>query len=80
MDRVSVKYTIIFHFKTLQNLPKFVFFGTKTNHLATLKQTEKNVPFRLLFFFFVGGKKRLLIQLASLSLDLRRADETNFGK
>jgi hypothetical protein len=36
MDQVSIKYTYIFHCKTLQNLPKFGFFGLKTNHLATL--------------------------------------------
>jgi hypothetical protein len=36
MDQVSIKYNNIFHCKTLQNLPKFGFFGLKTNHLATL--------------------------------------------
>jgi hypothetical protein len=36
MDQVSIKYTNIFQRKTLQNLPKFGFFGLKTNHLAAL--------------------------------------------
>jgi hypothetical protein len=40
MDQVSIKYTIIFQCKTLQNLPEFGFFGLKTNHLATLPRTE----------------------------------------
>jgi hypothetical protein len=31
----------IFHCKTLQNLPKFGFFGLKIYHLATLAQREK---------------------------------------
>jgi hypothetical protein len=31
-----IKYTKIFYCKTLKNLPKFGFFGLKTNHLATL--------------------------------------------
>jgi hypothetical protein len=41
MDQVSIKYNIIFHCKTLQNLPKFGFFGLKTNHLATLFSRPK---------------------------------------
>jgi hypothetical protein len=36
MAQVFIKYTDIFHFKTLQNFPKFGIFGLKTNHLATL--------------------------------------------
>jgi hypothetical protein len=36
MDQVSIKSTNIFQCKTLQYLPKFGFFGLKTNHLATL--------------------------------------------
>jgi hypothetical protein len=39
MDQASIKYTIIFHCNTLQNLPKFGFFGLKTNRLATLHRT-----------------------------------------
>jgi hypothetical protein len=35
MDQVFIKYTNIFHCKTLPNLPKLKFFGLKTNHLAT---------------------------------------------
>jgi hypothetical protein len=31
-----IKYTKIFHCKTLQNLTKIGIFGLKTNHLATL--------------------------------------------
>jgi hypothetical protein len=31
-----IKYTNIFHCKTLQNLPKLGFFGLKICHLATL--------------------------------------------
>jgi hypothetical protein len=31
-----IKYTNIFLFKALQNLPKSGIFGSKTNHLATL--------------------------------------------
>jgi hypothetical protein len=38
MDQVSIKSTNFFQCKTLQNLPKFGFFGLKTNHLATLNQ------------------------------------------
>jgi hypothetical protein len=36
MDQVSIKYTSIFRCKSLQNLPKFGYFGFKTNHLASL--------------------------------------------
>jgi hypothetical protein len=32
---MAIKYTTIFHRKTLQNLPKF---GSKTNHLAAQRQ------------------------------------------
>jgi hypothetical protein len=32
---MAIKYTNIFHRSTLKNLPKLVFFGLKTNHLAT---------------------------------------------
>jgi hypothetical protein len=41
MDQVSIKYTNIFHCKTLQNLLKV---GLKTNHLATLLNTEAERP------------------------------------
>jgi hypothetical protein len=33
---MAIKYTKIFRSKTLQNLPKLVIFGLKTNHLVTL--------------------------------------------
>jgi hypothetical protein len=33
---MTVKYTNIVHYKTLENLPKLAFFGSKINHLATL--------------------------------------------
>jgi hypothetical protein len=36
LDQVPIKYTDIFHCKTLQNFPKIWIFGFKTNHLATL--------------------------------------------
>jgi hypothetical protein len=36
MAQVSIKYTIIFYCKTLNNLANFGFCGLKTNHLATL--------------------------------------------
>jgi hypothetical protein len=36
MDQVSIKYTNIFQYKTLPNLPKFRFLVWKRNHLATL--------------------------------------------
>jgi hypothetical protein len=39
MDQVSVKYTIIFHRKTLQIYPNLD-FGLKTNHLATLRTSQ----------------------------------------
>jgi hypothetical protein len=39
MDQVSINYGNIFYCKTLQNLPKFGFFGLKTNHLANLSCT-----------------------------------------
>jgi hypothetical protein len=32
---MAIKYTNIFHCKTLQNLPKLGFFGLKICHLAT---------------------------------------------
>jgi hypothetical protein len=35
-----IKYTKIFHCKTLQNLPKIGGFGSKTDHLATLIKNE----------------------------------------
>jgi hypothetical protein len=34
--QMSIKYTHIFHSKTLQNIPKLEFFGLKINHLGTL--------------------------------------------
>jgi hypothetical protein len=34
--QMSIKYTNIFHCKTLQNLPKFELFGLKIYRLATL--------------------------------------------
>jgi hypothetical protein len=36
IDQTAINYTNVFHFKTLQNLPKNGIFGLKTNHLATL--------------------------------------------
>jgi hypothetical protein len=36
---MAIKYIDIFPSKALQNLPKLVFFGLKTNHLATLHTT-----------------------------------------
>jgi hypothetical protein len=36
MDQMSIKYTNILHCKTLRKVPKFRFFGLKTNHLANL--------------------------------------------
>jgi hypothetical protein len=38
MDKI---FTKTFHCKTLQNLPKFVLFGLKIDHLATLLATSK---------------------------------------
>jgi hypothetical protein len=38
--QTAVKYTKIFHSKTLLNIPKLGFFGLKINHLATLITTE----------------------------------------
>jgi hypothetical protein len=36
IDQMVLKYTNIFHCKTLQNVPKIGIFGLKTWHLATL--------------------------------------------
>jgi hypothetical protein len=36
IDQTIIKYSKIFHYKTLQNLPKLGFLVWKTNHLATL--------------------------------------------
>jgi hypothetical protein len=33
---MGMKFANIFHCNTLQNLPKFGFFGLKIHHLATL--------------------------------------------
>jgi hypothetical protein len=33
---MAIKFNNIFYSKALQILPKLVFFGLKTNHLATL--------------------------------------------
>jgi hypothetical protein len=35
--QIAVKYTNIFHYNTLQNLPKSGIFGLKIYHLATLR-------------------------------------------
>jgi hypothetical protein len=40
--QMATKHTNIFHFKTLQNLPKFGFFGLKIYHLATLLDPHRN--------------------------------------
>jgi hypothetical protein len=36
MNQMDVKYINVWHCKTVQNLPKLVFFGLKIYHLATL--------------------------------------------
>jgi hypothetical protein len=38
---MSITYTNIYNYKTIQNLPKLGFFGLKIYHLATL---AKNGP------------------------------------
>jgi hypothetical protein len=45
MDQVSIKYANIFHWKTLQNLPKFRFLVWK----QTIWQPCFDVPFRIEF-------------------------------
>jgi hypothetical protein len=37
-----MKYIDIFPSKAVQKLPKFGIFGSKTNHLATLRSGRKN--------------------------------------
>jgi hypothetical protein len=39
---MTIKYTNIFHFKTLQNIHKLGFFGLKIYHLATRNSTPPN--------------------------------------
>jgi hypothetical protein len=56
---VSIKYTIIFHSKTLQNLPKFGFFCLKTNHLATLRTTRVSWNNLTLSKKMIGGHRYL---------------------
>jgi hypothetical protein len=41
---MAKEYTNLFHSKDLQNLPKLVFFGLKTNHLATLIGNVTKIP------------------------------------
>jgi hypothetical protein len=41
--QMTMKYITIFRSQALQNLPKSVFFGLKTNHLATLIMTSRNL-------------------------------------
>jgi hypothetical protein len=41
MDQVSIKYTIIFYCKTLQNFTQIRIFGLKTNHLATMSSNRR---------------------------------------
>jgi hypothetical protein len=36
-----INYTNIFHYRALQNIPKFGVFGLKINHLATLHFTAR---------------------------------------
>jgi hypothetical protein len=44
IDPISIKYTNSFNCKTLQKLPKFgIFFGLKTDHLATLEESPPSV-------------------------------------
>jgi hypothetical protein len=43
MDQVLINFANIFHCQTLQNVPKFGFFGLKTNHLATLFMKPSSV-------------------------------------
>jgi hypothetical protein len=38
--KLAMKYINSFHFKALQNLPKFEFLVLKIHHLATLHQTR----------------------------------------
>jgi hypothetical protein len=38
---MAVKYTHIYHCKTLQSLPKAWLFGLKISHLATLVKTPR---------------------------------------
>jgi hypothetical protein len=54
IDQMSIKYTNILHFKTLQNVPKILIFGLKINHLATmigLSKTQRNHTCLLLLWF-----------------------------
>jgi hypothetical protein len=41
--QIAIRYTNIFQYKTLQNLPKNGIFGLKRNHLATLLHTSKYI-------------------------------------
>jgi hypothetical protein len=58
MDPVSINYINNYHCKTLQNLPKFGFFGLETNHLATLVEdcilsvNARNFPTKTLTSYF----------------------------
>jgi hypothetical protein len=65
MDQMSIKYTIIFHCKTLQNLTKFVFLVWKQNHLATL-------------FFVSQGSKLPIPEPISETGDFLETRYTNF--
>jgi hypothetical protein len=41
LHQTALRYTNIFHSKSLQNIPKFGIFGLKINHLATLIPTRR---------------------------------------
>jgi hypothetical protein len=53
IDQLAIKNANIFHCKTLQNLPKLVFFGLKIYHLARLLSLRiaglGRLPAQLLF-------------------------------
>jgi hypothetical protein len=61
-----IKYAMIVHCKTLQNLHKFGIFGLKTNHLATLP--------RIRSFQIPSGNTRAMT-LAGLTIGVNRSGQ-----
>jgi hypothetical protein len=74
MVQLVIKFTNILHSKALQNIPKWIFFGLKINHLATLLTTTGNKLFAHFLFTKIAKRRG-----QCYAQDLRRFSPT-FGE
>jgi hypothetical protein len=65
MDQLSIKYTNIFHCKTLQNLPKFGFLVWRQTIWQPCFATEQNSAWTLTVLLFCFLSRQYLFQPAN---------------